>query len=317
VAFDVPPNAVPLTTSLPSDNHADATREHSRVALVTCAELPDLDADDRLLLEPLRRLGIHAEPAVWDDPDVDWSGYDLAVLRSTWDYPTRRGEFVDWAHRVPRLANPAAVVAWNTDKRYLADLAAAGTPVVATTWLEPGRPWSPPRSGEVVIKPAVGAGSLDAGRYDLTDPDHHRLAGELVTRLHAAGRVAMVQPYLSAVDAYGETALLFLGGAYSHAVRKGPLLTGPQEAIDGLYKVEDISPRVPSAAERAVAERALAVAPGPLLYARVDLIPAADGEPVVVELELAEPSLFLGYADGAVDRFATAIAAEISGHAAH
>jgi hypothetical protein len=166
------------------------------------------------------------------------------------------------------------------------------------------------------VKPAIGAGSLDAGRYDLGDPDQRRQAKELVTRLHTAGRVAMVQPYLNAVDTYGETALLFLGGAYSHAVRKGPMLTGPQEAVDGLYKAEEISPRQPTPAERAVAERALAAVPGPLLYARVDLIPGSAGEPLLVELELAEPSLFLGYAEGAVDRFAGAIAAEVSRHAA-
>jgi glutathione synthase/RimK-type ligase-like ATP-grasp enzyme len=270
--------------------------------------VPDLDPDDRLLIEPLRRLGIQAEPAVWDDPSVDWSAYDLAVLRSTWDFPTRRAEFVAWADRVPCLANPASVVAWNTDKRYLEDLVAAGTPVVETTRFPPGRPWVPPTSGEIVVKPSVGCGSIDTGRFDLADPDQRRLAAELVARLHAAGRVAMVQPYLAAVDSYGETAMLYLGGAYSHAIRKGPMLTGPEVMVDGLYKAEEITARVATPAERAVADRALAVVPEPLLYARVDLIPDADGQPVVVELELAEPSLFLGYADGAAARFATAIA---------
>lgn len=295
-----------------SDNDADATRDPSRVALVTCAELADLDPDDRRLIEPLRRLGVHAEATVWDDPTVDWAGYDLAVLRSTWDYPGRRDEFVAWAAAVPRLANPAAVVAWNTDKRYLAELRAAGTPVVPTTWLTPGQPWIAPEHGVVVVKPAIGAGSLDAGRYDLGDAEQRRLAGELVDRLHATGRVAMVQPYLSAVDTYGETALLFLGGRYSHAVRKGPLLTGPRTDVEGLFKVEEITPREATPAELAVAHRALSAVPGgagALLYARVDLIPGEDGEPLLVELELAEPSLFLGSADGAVDRCATAIAA--------
>ena len=111
--------------------------EHARLALVTCATLPDLDPDDRLLLEPLRHLGVDVTAAIWDDPTVDWAGFDLAVIRSTWDYPARRDVFVDWARRVPRLANPADVIVWNTDKRYLADLAAAGIPIVPTTWLAP------------------------------------------------------------------------------------------------------------------------------------------------------------------------------------
>ena len=114
--------------------------EHARLALVTCATLPDLDPDDRLLLEPLHGLGVEVTAAIWDDPTVDWAGFDLAVIRSTWDYPARRDVFLDWTRRVPRLANPADVIVWNTDKRYLADLAAAGIPIVPTTLARPYRP---------------------------------------------------------------------------------------------------------------------------------------------------------------------------------
>lgn len=287
---------------------ASATRENSRVALVTCAELPELEADDRLVIEPLRRLGIRAEPAIWDDPAVDWAAYDLTVLRSPWDYPQRRHEFLAWAGTVGRLANPLPVIAWNTDKRYLAELAAAGVPAVPTTWLAPGDAWPTPGAGEYVIKPVVGAGSLDTGRYDLADPAHRRLAADHVARLHDAGRGVMVQPYLSAVDTYGETALLFFAGTFSHAIRKGPMLTGPYLGFDGLYQPERIGPRQPTPAELSVAERALAAAPPDLLYARVDLIPGPGGSPLLVELELTEPSLFLGYAPGAAERLAAAIA---------
>ena len=290
-----------------------ATRATARVALVTCAEFADLEADDRLVLAPLASHGIAAEPAVWDDPTVDWAAYDLAVLRSPWDYPARREEFLAWAARVPRLANPADVVAWNTDKRYLVDLATAGVPVVPTTWLDPGTPWTPPETGRIVLKPAVGAGSIDAGQYDCADREHRRLAADHVARLHAAGRTVMLQPYLPAVDTYGETALLFFRGAYSHAIRKGPMLAGPDLGTKGLYKPEQISAREPTPAERAVAERVLAAVPGApdLLYARVDLIPGPDGAPVLVELELTEPSLFLALARGAADRFAAAVAATL------
>ncbi|SCG42933.1 hypothetical protein GA0070609_1244 [Micromonospora echinaurantiaca] len=296
-------------------DHHQSTRGEPRVALVTCTELRDLDPDDRLVLAPLARHGVTAEPAVWDDPAVDWAGYDLAVLRSPWDYALRRDEFVAWAATVPTLANPADVVRWNTDKRYLAELSAAGVPTVPTSWVAPGESWQPlADSGEYVIKPAVSAGSQDTGRYDLADPEHRELAVAHVRRLSAAGRVTMVQPYLRAVDSAGETALLFLAGpdglAFSHAIRKGPMLTGPDLGVEGLYKPEEICARTATEEQLAVAEKTLAAVPGGaerLLYARVDLIPGADGAPVLVELELTEPSLFLGHAEGAPERLAAAI----------
>ncbi|MCF0096058.1 RimK family alpha-L-glutamate ligase [Micromonospora sp. MH99] len=301
-------------------NHHQSTRGEPRVALVTCTELVNLDPDDRLVLDPLSARGIAAEAVVWDDPAVDWSSYDLVVLRSPWDYALRRDEFVAWAASVPALVNPADVVRWNTDKRYLAELSAAGVPTVPTSWVEPGETWSPPAgTGEYVLKPSVSAGSQDTGRYDLADPEHRDLARAHVHRLSAAGRTTMVQPYLSAVDSEGETALLFLAGpdglAYSHAIRKGPMLTGPDLGPDGLYKAEEISSRAAHPEQLAVAERTLAAVPGGtrrLLYARVDLIPGPDGDPVLVELELTEPSLFIGYADGAPDRLATAIATHLT-----
>ncbi|MFC0526909.1 ATP-grasp domain-containing protein [Phytohabitans kaempferiae] len=300
------------------ENSVPATRERSRVALVTCGQITALDPDDRLVIPELSRRGITAAPVVWDAPDVDWAAFDLAVLRSVWDYPPRRDEFLAWAAKVPRLANPADVITWNTDKRYLRDLALAGVPVVPTTWVEPGSAWRRPPGGDVVIKPAVGAGSLDSGRYDLGRAEHRDLATAHVARLLAAGRRVMVQPYLAAVDTYGETALTFLatGGelVFSHAIRKNAMLTGPHERVDGLYKEESVRPRRPIDAELDIARQALAAVPGGaerLVYARVDLIPGPDDLPVLVELELTEPSLFLGTADSAPERFAEAIAARL------
>lgn len=293
-----------------------AARGTSRVALVTCRDLPDLDPDDRLLVAPLRAAGCAVDGVAWDAPDVDWAGYDLAVLRSTWDYAPRRAEFLAWAAAVPALANPVDVLDWNTDKRYLRDLAAAGLPVVETAFVEPGADegWFV-HGRELVVKPAVGAGSLDTGRYRLRDDAERTLLNAHLARLLEAGRTAMIQPYLRGVDEAGETSLLYVAGpdglAYSHAARKGPMLDGPATSVSGLFKEERISAREPSAAERAVAERVLAAVPGGsgrLLYARVDLIPDDDGNPVLLELELTEPSMFLGYATGAAERFAAAIA---------
>ena len=130
------------------------------VALVTCSALPEVDPDEQLVLEPLRRRRIEPVAAAWDDPAVDWAAFDLVVIRSTWDYPTRRPEFIAWAQSVPRLVNPADVVAWNTDKRYLRDLTDAGLPVVTTSWIAPGEPIILPPTGRMSSSLPLAPGRL-------------------------------------------------------------------------------------------------------------------------------------------------------------
>jgi hypothetical protein len=284
------------------------------VAVATCRAQPGIDPDDAPVVAALRRRQLAVCPVVWDDQTVDWSGFDLTVIRSTWDYTGRRDDFLTWTRTVPRLANPADIVESNTDKRYLATLADAGVPVVPTGWVVPGEVWQPPDAAECVIKPAVSAGSRDTGRYDLTRPDHRASATALVRRLQAAGRVVMVQPYLDSVDEHGETALMYFGGRFSHAVGKGAMLTGPYQGLDTLYKPERITPRTPTFAEREVADAVLAACgvADRLLYARVDLIPGPDG-PLLVELELTEPSVFLRYDRHSAERFADAIATVVKG----
>jgi hypothetical protein len=285
----------------------------SRLAIVTCAAFPELEDSERLVLPPLAARGVTPDLVGWDDPAVDWSAYDLAVVRSTWDYSERRDEFVAWAASVPRLANPAPVLRWNTDKRYLRSLAEMGVAVVPTSWLEPGEDVTLPSAGQFVVKPAVSAGGNDTGRYDAGDAAELTLAAELARRILDSGRTVMVQPYLAGIDTAGETALLFLGGEFSHAIRKGPILTGP--FVDGtpVRPGDHIMTRTPSDLEHAVAAEVLAAArecvpeAADLLYARVDLVPGPDGAPVLLELELTEPSLFLADDAGAADRFADAI----------
>jgi hypothetical protein len=286
------------------------------VALATCAELPEGDEDERLLPPALVARGIESRFAVWDDPAVDWAAFGLVVVRSTWDYTSRRDAFLEWARGVPRLFNPEPVLRWNTDKRYLDDLAGAGLPVVPTAFVVPGGP-RPPLRGEVVVKPAVSGGSRDTGRFA---PDRHREAHALLTALQSDGRVAMLQPYVPSVDERGETALLYLGGEYSHAIRKGPILRegagpiGAEDVVAGLFAAEDITPREATADERAVGDAVTAFARerfGGLLYERIDLVEDAAGAPRVLEAELTEPSLFLGTAEGAPERFAAAIAARL------
>jgi glutathione synthase/RimK-type ligase-like ATP-grasp enzyme len=266
-----------------------------RVAIAGCTAIAD--PEEPLLVDALGRLGVQAEGRPWDG-DTDWAAYDLVVVRSTWDYVERREEFLAWADSVPRLANSADVLRDNTDKRYLGRLAAAGLPVVPTVY--PDAAWTPP-AGEYVVKPTVSAASADTVRYRVGQ----EAAGQAhVDRLLAAGRGVMVQPYLDGVESDDETSVLYLGGRFSHAAWKSAALAGPA----ALHPLElKLGPREPSGAQREVAERVMAAFDEPLLYARVDLLPGPDG-PLLLELELTEPYLFLGTSDGAADRFAAAIA---------
>ena len=199
---------------------------HPRIVLAGCPQLVDGDGDDAGLVEALRRRGLHARWLSWDDPQTEDA--DLVILRATWDYAERRDEFLAWSTRVRNLLNAPAVVAWNSDKRYLADLARAGVPTVPSAFFAPGEKVRVPR-GEVVVKPAIGAGSVGAGRFsEPADARAHAVA------LHADGRTVLVQPYDARVED-GETALVFLGGEQSHGFIKGPMLPpqGKRPRLDG------------------------------------------------------------------------------------
>lgn len=286
-----------------------------RVALVSALAALGTDEDERLLIDALNTLGVDASTVSWDDPEVPWSGFDLAVVRSAWDYHLRHAEFLDWAGVTAaqvRLRNGPAVLRWNTDKAYLLHFASAGVPIVPTTVIRPGDPIQMP-TGEIVVKPTVSAGSLDTARY----PDALRDAAlDHIRRITDDGRDALVQPYQASVDSRGETALLFIGGEYSHAANKGALL--PPDGVSGvadggLYAREVITPVQPSAGEREVAEQVMDAAPfdrDELLYARVDILHSESDGPLLLEFELAEPSLFLSHAPAsATERFARAILA--------
>ncbi|SED77173.1 ATP-grasp domain-containing protein [Ruania alba] len=297
----------------------------ARLALVTCSDLPDLDPEDAPLIGALAEREVAADVVVWDDPEVDWSVYDLVVLRSVWDYTSQRKKFLRWAGSVPRLVNPPNVVRWNIDKHYLQALEDHGLPVVQTTWLEPHHGYDKrglhnrfPAREDFVIKPAVAAGSEGAGRYTATNANSRRYAIEHAKRLIDDGHSVMVQRYMPEVDSHGEIALVFFHGTFSHAMRKGAMLTGIDDP--NAFQVEEMEAYKATHAEIEAAQQALAFArariPGrnissrPLPYARVDLIPSGR-TPVVMELELVDPALHCTLGRDAMARFADSLAAEI------
>jgi hypothetical protein len=265
---------------------------HPRIVLAGCPKLIDGDGDDDGLIEALGARGLAARWLSWDNPAT--LDADLVILRATWDYIERLDEFLTWTTTVPNLLNGPSIVAWNTDKRYLHDLAVAGVPVIDSEFFAPDQLVHLP-SGEVVVKPAVGAGSVGAQRF--TD---HRAARLHAATLQEAGSTVLVQPYDPRVGA-GETALVFLAGEQSHAFTKGPLLPAPGQRpvfdASGTFAEESLQPADPDVEMWDVGYAALAAAAGYLgvsasefLYARVDLIGDRD-DPRLLELELVEPSL--------------------------
>ena len=281
------------------------------ITFVSSSFALDLDPDLPLLLDAARERGIDAEITTWDDPAVDWNAYDAVVVRSCWDYILRREEFLAWAASISRLHNTHDVLAWNTDKVYLRQIEAAGVPIIETRWdVAPGDDLGD--HAEWVVKPTVSAGSRDTARWESPDDVYAHSAA-----LVAAGRASMTQPYISSVDDEGETAMLFIGGEFSHAIRKGQLLHRGEGIRQDRDSRESIEPRTPSDAQLAVSTAALVAAGKVLdlaeapLYARVDLVTTDDGAPVLIELELAEPSLFLPQSDGGAGRLVDAVVARM------
>lgn len=292
------------------------------VALVTCASLfGKPDPDDAILRDLLVARGKSVAIVAWDDASFDWSSASFVLLRSTWDYFHRRDEFLAWADRVAKLTalhNPPDVVRWNTHKGYLVELAAKGLPVVATELIRAGsrtdldrllveRKWK-----KVVIKPAVSAGSNRTLLGDAANlPEARAHLASIV-----AGADALVQPYMPVVEGYGERSMVFLDGQLTHAIRKRPAFgskgAGVAEAFvpgEALLENADVDPAVPAEDEAETAQRILEGAGlAGALYARVDLVRQLDGMPVLMELELVEPSLFLWHGgDKAKSRIADAI----------
>lgn len=257
-------------------------------------------AIDAALHEALRARGVRFERPLWSDATVDWAAYDLAVVRTVWDYTQDRDAFVDWAARagaLTRLENPADVLRWNTHKSYLLELEERGAPVVPTAWLGQGdhvdlaelcalRGWD-----EVVVKPAVAAGSDGLVRVG-GGPAAHRRAQDALDALLAVDDV-LVQPFRHRI-AEGELSLVAIEGRVTHAVRKRP--------AEGEFRVQGrfggrYAPEEPSPEAVGLAEWILAALGAPLLFARVDLVTADDGTLELGEVEATEPDLYLEHSE--------------------
>jgi glutathione synthase/RimK-type ligase-like ATP-grasp enzyme len=263
------------------------------------------ESENLLLLAALTERGVNARVEAWDASEevAGWSTVDLVTVRTTWDYTWRRDEFLAWVKHmdsVTVLQNPLAVMEWNSHKRYLVELARAGVPVVPTTLIPAGSSHDPLGPEPVVMKPAVAAG----GRGAYLGPGRD-LDGTLADLL-AKGDV-LIQPVIESIATEGEISLVKIGNKWSHAVRKVPAAGGflVQESHGGRLEGHEATTH-----ELEVAESALACSPAPVHAARVDLV-RIHGEPVVMELELIEPDLFLRRSPREADRLADALLANL------
>ncbi len=282
-----------------------------RIALATCETLPDLFTDDQMLAEALRRRGAEAFPLVWSSEAAATETPDLCVIRNTWDYYLHPEAFLAWAEAMASrsvLLNPIALLRWNHHKGYLLELAAKRLPVVPTILAKHGRDMNVAALsaaaawGDVVVKPAISAGAYRTGRYRGEDP---------AAQIHLQGLLqegdALLQPYLSSVETYGERSFLFIGGELTHAVKRTQALT------EGVGIERTMERVIPTEEERRIACEVMAALPVAPTYGRVDLAPDAQGRPLVMEVEVMEPRLFLQECPEALEKFADLLASLAAG----
>ena len=289
------------------------------IAIATLADMPDeFRGDDERVASLLRRKGATVATVPWT-ADFAWEDFDLVVVRSTWDYSSDRPRFVKWCSRVgDKLENQSDLIIWNSDKRYVDDLIAAGVPTVPTSFV--GATDSvPPIDGEVVIKPTVSAGGRNTGRFG---PSSKEAAFNLIDRITQDGGEAMIQPYLSNVETKGEKAVVFIDGEISHVLRKGgilqpdevaPIRSGGLGVAEAMFDPDLVMSARADPAEMDLARgvldwigRRFNTVP---LTCRVDMIEDDAGDPIVLEVEAVEPYLYLDFAPTAAEILSNAILA--------
>ena len=286
-----------------------------RIAIATCAEYADLCEDDRPIVAALAAAGVDARPVPWR-ADVAWGDFAAVLLRSAWDYHLHAAEFSAWLDRLDRERvpcwNPTSLVRWNMDKRYLRDLAAKGVATVPTIWIDGSRGLSAEAAAaeiaranwpEVILKPTVSAGAWRTLRLRR---DEVAGATAYLREALAAGGL-MAQPFLPEILGAGELSMLFFDGAFSHAVVKRP--KAGDFRVQWTHGGTEVA-TTPTASILDQARAALAAAPSPALYARVDGV-VRDGRLILMELEQIEPYLYLAESDGGTDRFVRALRARL------
>lgn len=280
-----------------------------RCAYLTMREPGDFVTDYDVSFPAMAERGWRVETVVWDEPAIDWDGYDAVYICTPWDYPDKMDRFLDVLETIDRssaqLVNDISLVHWNLRKTYLRDLEKRGGAIVPSLWHSDFTEEAVVTSfGEldvsrVVIKPQVGANAVDT--FVLEQPAGQDELHTLSARF--AGRPFFIQPFMQNVQAEGEYSLFYFDLAYSHAILKIPDAGDFRSQEEHGAEIRSVAPppALVSAGERIMS----LVEPQPV-YARADFVRDADDRFLLMELEMIEPSLYLRTDDGAAGRFAAA-----------
>jgi glutathione synthase/RimK-type ligase-like ATP-grasp enzyme len=279
---------------------------HFRLAIASSRQFPGIHEDDTHLAASLEQLGVACTVCIWNDPQVDWAAFDAVLIRTIWDYFEHYAAFLAWLDVLERLhvvtINETRTLRWNSDKRYLLDFELQGVPVIPTRVVR-GKDLQealPSMSvNDVVVKPTVSGGAWHTVRGKVGTAEFEQACARLPKTLDY-----LVQPFVPEIASHGEWSLMYFDGAYSHAVLKRPTV--------GDYRVQEqhggsIVPATPDEAIVHAASKTLAATAAlghrELAYARVDGV-VVNGQFLVMELEVIEPSLFLAERPDAAERFA-------------
>ncbi|MEK7487126.1 MAG: hypothetical protein AABZ60_22585 [Planctomycetota bacterium] len=280
-----------------------------------CPQQPDwyvsqVLQEEQMLQLALENEGLSVIRRSWSRKDWDWRQAKMAIFRSTWDYANRLQEFLEWLERVStqtRLVNSLETIRWNLDKHYFLDLEKAGVPTVSTCFVEKGSRTSlselvtKKNWNSFVFKPAISAGARQTHRGSVNELG----SSEKIWASLLNSESMMLQPFQSAIETEGEISLIFMGGEFTHAIRKTPK--------SGDFRVQDdhggkVHPYPANAEEIQFGTRAIqACSPQPI-YARVDCIRDTTGHLAIMELELLEPELFLRFYPPSAEKLAKKIA---------
>ena len=269
-----------------------------KIAIASCQKLPSFEKDDRFLFAALEKEGIEAHIHPWD-ADVDWSLYDICLIRTTWDYVPRWNEFIRWARTVSHstlLINSPEIINWNVNKLYLRELSQKGVPIAPTIWcteeidiqknlIEKG--WN-----RGFLKPVIGACASDTLRFSIEEAAHAQEFLQQNLKRHPM----ILQPYIKTVEEEGEYSTFYFGDTCTHFVQKVPP-KGDYRVQDDFGAQDFAIKAIPELQQ--LAQQALQHIPYPWLYARIDALRMSDGTWVLNELEMIEPSLFFRHAPDA------------------
>ena len=292
-----------------------------QIALITYTDTGNYSGisneENSKLYDLLKEKGLNISFQIWDDPAVDWSRFDLVVLKSPWDYFDKIDAFYAWLDELERLQvrvlNPVEIVRWNADKRYLLDLQEQGVKIVPTVWLEQGDAFEPATlfqafsAGKVIVKPAVSGGAKNTFALTLSEAEENK---EKINEL-LQQESFLAQPFLEEIKTKGEWSFLFFNGGYSHTILKTvkPGDFRVQHFYGGTVHTPEPPAALLAAAQRIVDKHA----PG-CLYARVDGV-ELKGELALMELELIEPFLFMAMSEGALQRYYEALLVQLQEYA--